>query len=210
MYRIAKRTLDLVVAGGGLVLLAPLFAWLSLAVKCSSPGPVFFRQQRVGYGGRLFWLYKFRTMRPDPGGPQVTVAGDARVTSVGRVMRAWKLDELPQLVNVLRGDMSLVGPRPEVPRYVRYDLPEQWEILSVRPGITGPSQVRYWDEERLLALATDVEEYYLTVLSPAKLSWDLEYVRHPKLSHDLALLFGTLAVLWRTKGSSRLQAPSSK
>lgn len=197
---LAKRIFDLVAAGVGLVALLPVFAAIALAIKLSSPGPVLFRQQRVGRNGRLFWLYKFRTMRPDPGGSLLTAAGDPRITPVGRWLRHRKLDELPQLWNVLRGDMSLVGPRPEVPTYVRLYSPEQHGVLSVRPGITGPTQVRFRREERLLAAHHDPEAYYVTTLMPAKLAIDLEYVRNRSLLGDVGLLLETLLALWRPTG----------
>ena len=153
-----KRLIDLVSAALGLLLLAPLLLLLALAIKLDSPGPVFFRQERVGRFGRLFRIFKFRTMtvsRPT-GDIELTVAGDARITRVGAVLRRTKLDELAQLIDVLRGTMSLVGPRPEVPRYVAH-YPAAWRerLLSVRPGITDFASVHYQDENTLLARASD-------------------------------------------------------
>jgi lipopolysaccharide/colanic/teichoic acid biosynthesis glycosyltransferase len=197
LRRLAKRSVDLLVAVAGLIALAPLMAVLAIAVKRSSPGPIFFRQQRVGQGSVPFGLYKFRTMRPDAGGPCITAAGDARVTPIGRWLRRSKLDELPQLYNVLRGDMSLVGPRPEVPQYIDHADALYAEVLSVRPGITGPSQIRFRDEEHLLAAHLDPEAYYTATLLPAKLAVDLEYVRHPSLRRDLQLLACTALALCR-------------
>jgi lipopolysaccharide/colanic/teichoic acid biosynthesis glycosyltransferase len=192
LYEAGKRGLDVAVSSGGILLLAPLLAGLAVAVRCTSPGPVLFRQQRVGRRGRLFSLYKFRSMRAALGGPSITAAGDSRITPVGRWLRRWKLDELPQLVNVLRGDMSLIGPRPEVPHYVRLYDDEQRQVLSVRPGITGPTQIRFRDEERLLASQPDPESYYVTTLMPAKLALDLAYVNSRTLAGDLRLLLHTL------------------
>jgi len=189
--------MDLLLSTVALLALAPLIAVVALLVKGSSAGPVFFRQQRVGRDGTLFWLYKFRTMRPAAGGPAITSAGDTRITRVGRVLRQWKLDELPQLLNILRGEMSLVGPRPEVPQYVRLYSPEQRGVLDVRPGITGPSQIRFRDEETLLAAQPDPELYYHTALLPAKLAIDLEYARHHHLLGDLQLIAGTVRAVCR-------------
>lgn len=191
-----KRALDLAIAALLLLILAPLMLLLAAAVRYSSPGPALFRQQRVGRGGRLFWLYKFRTMRADPSGPAITAAGDRRITPIGRWLRRSKLDELPQLLNVLRGEMSLVGPRPEVPRYVERYTPDQRAVLAVRPGITGPSQISFRDEERLLASAEKPEAYYVDVLMPQKLAIDLQYVRHPSLTRDLQLLLRTTLAVW--------------
>jgi lipopolysaccharide/colanic/teichoic acid biosynthesis glycosyltransferase len=210
MRRRAKRSVDVVVAGAGLIALAPLIAVLAVAVKRSSPGPIFFRQQRVGRGSVPFWLYKFRTMRPDAGGPAITAAGDARITPIGRWLRRSKLDELPQLYNVLRGDMSLVGPRPEVPRYVDHADASYAEVLSARPGITGPSQIRFRDEEGLLAAQRDPEAYYTTTLLPAKLAVDLEYVRHPSLRRDLQLLARTALALCRRTDAGEAQGQTTR
>src|SRR5260370_29194827 len=138
-----------------LVLLAPALLLQALLVRLSSPGPVFFRQERVGRAGRLFRIYKFRTMRVNRGGPQVTSGADPRVTPIGAWLRHWKLDELPQLLNVVRGEMALVGPRPEVPRYVAYYTAEQREVLAVPPGITGGTQRRHRHE---VELARDAAE----------------------------------------------------
>jgi lipopolysaccharide/colanic/teichoic acid biosynthesis glycosyltransferase len=192
-----KRALDISVAVAALLLLAPLMILLAAAVKRSSPGPVFFRQRRVGRGGKLFWLLKYRTMWDAPGGPALTAAGDPRITPLGRRLRRWKLDELPQLVNVLRGEMSLVGPRPEVPQYVAVYDDAQRQTLSVRPGITGPSQIRFRAEEKLLAECPDPEAYYLTTLLPRKLQLDLQYVREGNPFTDLRLLAATIVALWR-------------
>lgn len=203
---VTKRCLDLVVAALGLALLVPVLVVVAIAIRCSSPGPVFFCQRRVGRGGVPFRLYKFRTMRHDTGGASITAAGDPRITSIGRFLRHWKLDELPQLLNVLRGEMSLVGPRPEVARYVRLDDPEQQRVLSVRPGVTGASQITFRNEEALLARQSDPESYYVTTLLPAKLALDLEYLRHASLRRDLRLLVQTAFALWPS-GAGRVSTP---
>lgn len=194
---VVRRVLDVVIASLLLLILSPLMLALALAVRLSSPEPILFRQERVGLNGRRFTLLKFRSMRPSAGGPEVTAGGDARITRVGRFMRKWKLDELPQFFNVLRGDMSLVGPRPEVPRYVAYYTPEQRQVLSVRPGVTGLTQLEYRDEERLLAGRDDVEQYYIRHIMPAKLALDLQYIRTRTLGGDLKLLLRTVTAVLR-------------
>ncbi len=193
----AKRVLDVSLAGLALLLLWPCFALVALAIKLDSPGPVFFRQQRVGQGGRLFRIHKFRTMRVHDGaGPQVTVAGDARITHVGRLLRRTKLDELPQLIDVLRGDMSLVGPRPEVPRYMAlYADDVRARILSVRPGITDRAAIEFRDEERLLAAAADPEATYVAAIMPVKQRHYLDYVAHHSVGGDLRILWDTFKAL---------------
>jgi lipopolysaccharide/colanic/teichoic acid biosynthesis glycosyltransferase len=208
MHQLTKRALDMVVSALALLLLAPLMVVVAIAVRLSSPGPVFFRQRRIGRWGDPFWLYKFRTMRPDAGGPFITAAGDERVTVVGHWLRYWKLDELPQLFNVLRGDMSLVGPRPQVPKYVCLYNEEQEHVLSVRPGITGPCQVWLRHEERLLAAQPDPETYYITTLLPEKLALDLEYVRHPSLLADLRILTGTVLAICRPTAAATQPLPA--
>jgi lipopolysaccharide/colanic/teichoic acid biosynthesis glycosyltransferase len=193
----AKRAFDILMAGLLLLCLLPLLLILAALVRLSSPGPVLFRQQRVGKDGRLFWLYKFRSMRVADAGPSVTASGDDRITPVGRFLRKWKLDELPQLVNVFKGDMSLVGPRPEVPEYVARYTEEQREVLSVRPGITGVSQLAYRDEEALLAGREDIDAFYTNMVMPAKLALDLRYVREWTLRADLMILLKTVIQVLR-------------
>jgi len=194
-----KRALDLAAALAGLLLLAPLFALIAVAIKLDSRGPVFFRQERVGRHGRPFRIFKFRTMTVEqpPGGVQVTVAGDRRITRVGALLRRTKLDELAQLIDVLRGTMSLVGPRPEVPRYVAH-YPPQWRerLLSVRPGITDFASVRYRDENELLAGASDPEREYIEVILPTKLKYALHYVDRPTFANDLRVLGLTLSTVF--------------
>jgi lipopolysaccharide/colanic/teichoic acid biosynthesis glycosyltransferase len=191
----AKRAVDLVGAALLLLALSPVMLLLAALVRFSSPGPIFFRQHRVGQGGSHFALLKFRTMRVAGTGPSVTARGDDRITPVGRWLRRWKLDELPQLVNVFRGEMSLVGPRPEVPEYVRRYTEEQRRVLAVRPGVTGVSQLEFRHEEALLAGRDDVEAFYLDAVMPAKLRLDLRYVRERTLVEDLRLLLRTVAAI---------------
>lgn len=194
----AKRALDLLFAIGGLLLLAPLMALLALVVKLDSPGPVFFRQQRVGRFGVPFEIHKFRTMAVDAAqrGPQITVGEDPRITRAGAWLRRSKLDELPQLLDVLAGHMSIVGPRPEVPRYVALYPPALREaVLSVRPGITDPASLRYADESALLSRAADPEREYREVLLPAKLQEAAQYARTATVWTDLAVIGRTLRLL---------------
>ncbi len=193
-----KRAFDIVCSAVGLTVLSPALLLIALAIRLNSPGPALYRAKRVGRGGRHFTLYKFRSMvaNADKAGPGITAAGDARITSVGRVLRRTKLDEWPQLINVLRGDMSLVGPRPEDPRYVALYTPEQRAVLSVRPGITSLASVRYRHEEALLTGA-DWETRYTQEVMPTKLALDLEYVRNASLWLDLVILWRTFRALFR-------------
>ena len=202
-----KRAFDVVVAVVALVALLPVFALLALRVRREDGGPVFFRQRRVGRDGQLFEIVKFRTMRPASDGPPITAGGDRRVTRIGARLRRWKLDELPQLWNVLRGDMSLVGPRPEVPEYVALYPPEAREVLRVRPGITGPAQLEGIDEEEALRGVADPDRFYREVLLPRKLEIDLRYARRPGLVTDLVVLWRTLRRLaFGTGGTSHAAA----
>ena len=192
----AKRALDLVISILGLLLLSPLLLVLALWVKLDSEGPVLYRGKRVGKDGRPFHMYKFRTMvmGAEKRGPAVTYRGDPRITPAGRFLRKTKLDELPQLLNVLRGEMSLVGPRPEDPSYVGFYTPEQRQVLSVKPGITGPTQLEYRDEASMLQ-GEGVDEEYVTRLMPEKLKLDLEYVGTRSLLLDLKILWRTATTL---------------
>jgi lipopolysaccharide/colanic/teichoic acid biosynthesis glycosyltransferase len=186
-----KRLLDIVVAAAGLVLLLPVLALVAILVKLDSSGPVFFRQERVGLGGRPFRIFKFRTMVDGAYkmGSRLTTKRDPRVTAVGQILRWFKIDELPQLFNVLMGDMSLIGPRPEDPHFVRFYSEEQRRVLSVRPGILGPSQIFGRDElESYPEGLKDTEAYYVQHILPDKLARDLEYVQHASLWLDLSLL----------------------
>lgn len=193
-----KRAFDIVVSAMAILVLAPLLLGLAVAVMLGSPGGAFFRQVRVGKGGREFRLLKFRTMRPGSEAlGQITVGGrDPRITGIGYVLRKTKMDELPQLLNVFLADMSIVGPRPEVPKYVAMYTPEQRQVLSVRPGITGAASVAYIDENELLGRSTDPERTYVEEVMPAKLALDLDYVRHQSFVNDLSILLRTGARLF--------------
>jgi lipopolysaccharide/colanic/teichoic acid biosynthesis glycosyltransferase len=190
-----KRLLDLLVAASALILLAPLLLVVAALVRLDSPGPVLFSQERVGHRRKLFRILKFRTMKHSerPNGAQITVAGDARITSLGAKLRKWKLDELPQLVNVLRGEMSLVGPRPEVPRYAALYSEEQREVLEARPGITDPASLEFRDENELLAGREDAEAYYLEQVMPRKLELNRRYLEQQSLLLDLRIILATVA-----------------
>jgi lipopolysaccharide/colanic/teichoic acid biosynthesis glycosyltransferase len=183
-----KRSFDILFALAGLSLLALPFAVIVPAIKLSSRGPVFFRQQRIGRGAKPFWLYKFRTMYVGEGGSLVTVKGDPRITPMGRVLRRWKLDELPQLWNVLRGDMSVIGPRPEVERYVAHYTSEQRRLLEQTPGLASLSQLVYPHEADMLRKYPNPEEIYVQELMPRKLAVDLDYESHRTFWSDLRLL----------------------
>lgn len=201
----AKRLLDLTVAGVGMVLLAPLFLPIAIWIKIDSRGPVIFRQERVGQFGRLFQILKFRSMvvRPASDGSLLTVGADRRVTRAGQFLRRYKMDELPQLINVVRGDMSLVGPRPEVPKYVAlYSEDERNTVLSVRPGITDPASIMFASESELLGRSDDPELTYVRTILPQKLHMYQEYVRTRSFLGDILLVMRTVGVAsW---GSRRL------
>jgi lipopolysaccharide/colanic/teichoic acid biosynthesis glycosyltransferase len=193
-----KRAFDLVGAGLGLVLLAPLLALLALLIKAEDGGPVLFKQERVGYRGRRFRIWKFRTMVPDAEtrGLPLTVGRDPRVTRIGAWLRPRKLDELPQLFNVLVGDMSLVGPRPDVPRYVAlYRAPER-RVLELVPGMTDEASILYLSESTLLAAAPDPEPHYLEVIAPEKIRLSLAYAAHATVWSDLRVILKTLRQLY--------------
>lgn len=195
-----KRILDLFLATVSLVVTAPLIALLALLIRVTSPGPVFFRQLRSGKDGQAFQLIKFRTMRWEPGdqGPKVTRAGDSRVTRIGRILRKWKFDELPQLWNVVRGDMSFVGPRPDVPEYLATLSKAQAAILSLRPGLTGEATLQYRHEERLLSLVTeeDLNRFYCSRILPEKVQLDLDYAHHARFVSDVGILVRTFRAIW--------------
>lgn len=188
-----KRLFDIIASGMGLICLSPLFAVLAIWIKCDSQGPVFYRQVRVGRGNKDFSLFKFRSMRPDSDKlGLITVGGrDPRVTRSGYYIRKYKLDEFPQLINVFLGDMSLVGPRPEVRKYVEMYTPEQMKVLSVRPGITSLASIRYRNENDILAAAEDPDKCYIEQVMPDKLAIDLEYVKQATLLNDIRLIFST-------------------
>lgn len=188
-----KRAFDLVVSVIGLVLLSPLFLAIAAAIKLDSRGPVFYVAKRVGRSGERFGMLKFRSMVADADrrGPGITAAGDARITRIGVLLRRSKLDELPQLINVLRGEMSLVGPRPEDPRYVALYTPSQRRVLSVRPGVTSVASLAYKDEEARLT-GQDWERYYVQQIMPDKLELELAYLEVQTMWRDLGIILGTL------------------
>ena len=186
-----RRTLDVVGAGMGLALLAPLLATIAVAIRLTSPGPVLFRQTRLTAGRREFTILKFRTMRVTRGGPEVTAPGDLRITTVGDFLRRTSLDELPQLVNVLRGEMTLVGPRPETSALAaRYPGECQW-VLEHRPGLTGPTQVRLRDFNSIPVDVADAEQWYLEQLVPQRVVMDATYLDHPTVAATLRVLIDT-------------------
>lgn len=192
----AKRLLDLICVIPGIIVLAPLFLLIAVWIKLDSGGPVFFRQVRVGLGGEPFNILKFRTMVVDAErlGKQLTVGQDPRITAAGHWLRRYKLDELPQLFNVLVGEMSLVGPRPEVPRYVEHYDQEQRRVLELRPGITDPASIQYCDESNLLAGTDDPERYYIEFLMPEKIRINLEYAKNSTLLSDIATILRTFGI----------------
>jgi len=189
-----KRTFDFCAALAGLVLLSPVMLAVAVAVRLSSPGPALYIQDRVGRGGRLFRCAKFRTMRvgADAGG-SVTTAADSRVTPIGRFLRRWKLDELPQLWNVLTGSMSFVGPRPDVPGYADRLQGEDRRILELRPGITGPATLLFRDEERLLALAKNPQAFNDAVVFPEKVRINRKYMETASFWRDIGYILATVA-----------------
>lgn len=198
MSGVVERFFDKIAAGAGFVMLAPVFLVVAACVKAQDGGPIFFRARRVGKGGELIEVFKFRTMADDAAdrGPAITAKGDTRITPIGGFLRRTKLDELPQLVNVLKGDMSIVGPRPEDPRYVALYSPEQRRILSVKPGITSAASVRYRKEQEQLA-GPDWEAIYRTRILPEKLAIDLDYIDRRSLRGDLKIIFQTVLALFR-------------
>jgi lipopolysaccharide/colanic/teichoic acid biosynthesis glycosyltransferase len=197
------RAVDAALALAGLAAASPVFLAAAVLAATTSPGPVLFRQTRVGRGGRPFTLLKLRTMRMAPEGSQLTASGDSRITPVGRWLRRFKLDELPQLWNVVRGDMSLVGPRPEVPRYVDAADPLWQAVLAARPGLTDPVTLRLRDEEALLAGADDVEGFYRERLLPWKLRGYRDYLERRSWISDLAVLGATALAVLRLRRPAR-------
>ena len=201
-----KRAFDIVVAAIGLLLVSPLMIAVVLLVKLSSPGPAMFKQERIGRHFRPFLILKFRTMvhdAPNRGGP-ITCGADPRITKVGSLLRKCKIDEIPQLINVLRGDMSLVGPRPEVRRYVEMFREDYEEILQVRPGITDPASIKYRDEAVVLGQAENPEGEYVQHVLPEKISLSKEYVRRASLRLDLFIILKTLLRL----SADRIRRPA--
>lgn len=195
LYR--KRLFDMVCAALGLLVLSPVLLVCALLVGLTSPGGVLFRQERVGKDGVPFTIYKFRSMRKDNAGLKISTSRDTRITPVGRVLRKTKLDELPQLWNVLKGDMSFVGPRPEVREYTDLYTPEQRQVLLLRPGITGLASIRYRNENELLTESDDPNRTYIKEIMPAKLALDLEYIPRACVSYDIKLILETLVTVVR-------------
>ena len=188
-----KRLFDIVAALIGLIAFSPLLLVFAIMVKLDSRGPIFYRAPRVGKDGKLFRMFKFRSMVVDAPniGPAVTVDRDPRITRVGALLRDSRLDEIPQLINVLVGDMSMVGPRPESPYYVEMFSPEQREVLKVKPGMTGPAQVAFRHEEEELTDLENLDEQYMNVVLPPKLALDMQYIEKQSLILDVKLIFQT-------------------
>lgn len=191
-----KRLFDVVAATCGLVTLSPLLVGVSICIKLDSEGEVFFRQERVGKDGKIFKIHKFRTMTTnaynDGGG--LTIGNDNRITSVGRLLRKFKVDELPQLIDVLKGDMSLVGPRPEIPEFmVLYSDEDRQKILSVKPGITDKASIELIDENEILAQYENPRQAYIDVIMPLKAKYYIEYVNNQNLKGDIEIILKTLA-----------------
>jgi lipopolysaccharide/colanic/teichoic acid biosynthesis glycosyltransferase len=200
-----KRITDVLLSTVGLLILLPVFAAIAVAIKVGRDGPVFYRQVRVGRNGRLFRIWKFRTMRVDAEktGLSVTCRGDARVTTVGRFLRHWKLDELPQFLNVLAGEMSLVGPRPEVPRYVALYSEPQKRVLELMPGITDLASLQFRNEEMLLAQAADPESFYREHCIPRKIELNLQYAARASWAKDMRLVVRTIVAIFTRNGETR-------
>ena len=197
---VMKRVFDLSCSVLGLLLLALPFAVVAVLIKLGDGGPILFRQERVGYEGRSFRMLKFRTMRPQAAseGPRLTVGADPRITGVGRFLRRYKLDELPQLINVLRGEMSLVGPRPEVPEYVALYDAEQRAVLALMPGITDPASIHYRNESELLGGSDDPQRLYVEQIMPDKIRMNLAYARKATLLSDVGVILATLVPIGRS------------
>lgn len=192
-----KRAFDVVCSALGLLVLSPVLLVCALLVGLTSPGGVLFRQERIGRDGVPFTIYKFRSMRQDNAGLKITTSGDSRITPVGKVLRKTKLDELPQLWNVLKGDMSFVGPRPEVREYTDLYDGEQRQVLLVRPGITGLASIRFRNENELLDASDDPNRTYMEEVMPQKIALDLEYIPHASVIYDIRLILETLVTVVR-------------
>jgi lipopolysaccharide/colanic/teichoic acid biosynthesis glycosyltransferase len=202
LYPAAKRTLDAALAGIGLVLLSPVLAAIAVSIKTGSKGPLLYRGRRVGQGGEPFEMLKFRTMVVDADkiGGSSTPEDDPRITGIGKKLRRYKLDELPQLWNVLLGDMSFVGPRPQVQWAVDLYTPEEREILRVRPGITDEASLKFSNEAEILKGSTDPDKDYIEKIHPEKMRLSLEYVRHRSFSGDLSIIARTAGAIFKPSG----------
>lgn len=197
IQNVSRRLLDLAFATLSLIGLLPLVMLCALLARIQSPGPIIYRAKRVGRGGRIFEMYKFRTMvaNAESLGTGLTIYGDSRITKLGRFLRWTKWDEIPQFLNVIKGDMSIIGPRPEAPEYVEFYTKNQKQVLQVRPGITGPAQIANRDEEEKLKDHADPEQYYITQLMPRKLEIDLNYIEKQGVASDLLWLVKTILVI---------------
>jgi lipopolysaccharide/colanic/teichoic acid biosynthesis glycosyltransferase len=194
LNRVIKRIFDIICSSLGLVLLSPMLIIVTILIKKGSQGPVFFKQIRVGENEKEFLILKFRTMVVDAEklGKQITIGNDSRITKIGIFLRKYKLDELPQLINVFKGEMSLVGPRPEVPRYVNLYTEEQRKVLKIKPGITDLASLRYKDESELLGDKQDPEAFYINTVMPDKLSLNLEYMKKNNVIFDIYIIIKTI------------------
>ncbi len=204
MFVMLKRTFDIVMAAVGLVMLSPLLGMVAVYVKLTSPGPALFKQERIGLGFRPFMIYKFRSMVVDAPrlGAEITAGDDPRITGAGRILRKMKIDELPQLVNVLKGDMSFVGPRPEARKYVEMFRDDYEEILQVRPGVTDLASIEYRDESTILGMADDPEKEYVQRILPEKIRVAKDQIRRASFWFDLTILAKTVIVLFSDRVSA--------
>lgn len=197
--RLSKRTFDFIFSLIGLIVLSPLLIIISIVIKLTSEGPVFFMQKRIGQNEKLFYIYKFRTMvvNAESLGKQITVANDNRITKVGAFLRKYKFDELPQLINVLIGEMSFVGPRPEVQKYVDLYTEEQKEIFKVKPGITDYASIEYRNENDILGEVEDPEYYYIHTIMPSKINLNKKYIENNNLFIDIKIIIKTILKCFR-------------
>jgi lipopolysaccharide/colanic/teichoic acid biosynthesis glycosyltransferase len=189
---VIKRLFDLIASFLGLILLCPLFIIIAILIKLRTPGPVFFTQKRAGRQGKAFVIYKFRTMKVNHGGSTVSVKGEDRITPLGALLRRYKLDELPELWNVIKGDMSLVGPRPDMVEYANRLVGEEKKILELRPGITGPASLKYANEDEILESVPDPQKYNDEIIWPDKVRINLAYHRNRSFFKDISIIFQTL------------------
>jgi lipopolysaccharide/colanic/teichoic acid biosynthesis glycosyltransferase len=194
-----KRGFDILFSFFGFLLLLPVLILISVMIILDSKGGIFYQQKRVGLDGKLFGLLKFRTMHTgaDKQGLLTIGSADNRITSTGLWLRKYKLDELPQLINILKGDMSFVGPRPEVPKYVNHYTPDQRKVLAVKPGLTDPASLAYLNESDLLAQTKDPEQYYILFIMPAKIELNLNYISQHNLSKDISIILRTIGMIFR-------------
>lgn len=198
MYPILKRLFDFFSAITAIILLSPILIFIGLWIILDSKGGMFYKQVRVGKNAKEFKLYKFRSMRPySDKNRQITVGEDPRITKAGRFIRAYKIDELPQLINIVKGEMSVVGPRPEVPRYVNLYNDTQRQVLSVKPGLSDYASIEYFNEQEVLGQAEDPEKEYIEVVMPAKLKLNLKYIEDKSIATDIKVIFRTLAKLFK-------------